>query len=94
MSNVLSNYIEKYKSQFDKCLELIKKYDKVVFDCATCYDTVLNYDGVEKEKLVYFTDFYKNQKLKVEKQIKVAFHKPCHLDEKTLNDIKNIFRNL
>lgn len=81
---------EKYKK---RNIELIKKYDKVVFDCATCYDTVLNYDGVEKEKLVYFTDFYKNQKLKVEKQIKVAFHKPCHLDEKTLNDIEIILKN-
>ena len=82
---------EKYKK---RNIELIKKYDKVVFDCATCYDTVLNYDGVDKEKLVYFTDFYLNKKLKYKKPVKIAFHKPCHLDEKTLSDIETIIKNI
>lgn len=82
---------EKYKK---RNMELIKKYDKVVFNCATCYDTVLNYEGVQKEKLVYFTDFYKSLKLSSPKKVKVTFHKPCHLDEKTFFEIEEILKNI
>ncbi|MCD8024667.1 MAG: (Fe-S)-binding protein, partial [Candidatus Gastranaerophilales bacterium] len=36
---------EKYKK---RNLKLFQKYDKIIFDCATCYDTVLGYEGVDK----------------------------------------------
>ena len=53
MSNVLSNYIEKYKSQFDKCLELIKKYDRIVI----FRHRVPDYDALGTQfGLFYFLD--------------------------------------
>lgn len=85
---------EKYKK---RNIDLIKKYDKVVFDCATCFDTVKNYEGIGdelKNKLIYFTDFYKNENLKSDKKLKISFHKPCHLDNKTFEEIENILNNI
>lgn len=82
---------EKYKR---KNIELINKYDKVVFDCATCFDTVSGYDNVNKEKLVYFTDFYKDKKLTCKNKCVVSFHKPCHLSYEKFNEIENILKNI
>ena len=82
---------EKYKK---RNLALISKFDKIVFDCATCYDTVSNYEGVNKEKLVYFTDFYKNLKLKAPKKTVLTFHKPCHLDEEKFKEIEEILKSI
>lgn len=82
---------EKYKK---RNIEIIKKYDKIVFDCATCLDTVSNYEGVEKEKLVYFTDFYKSKKLSLKEKTKITFHKPCHLSEEKFLEIEEILKNI
>ena len=85
---------EKYKK---RNIDLIKKYDKVIFDCATCFDTVKSYEELTdelKNKLIYFTDFYKNKNLKSNKKIKIAFHKPCHLDNETFNEIEQILNNI
>ena len=85
------NVYEKYKN---RNIELMKKYDKVVFDCAGCFNTVMNYEGVDKNKLVYFTDFYKNKSLYVENPVKITFHKPCHLDEDKFLEIEKILMNI
>ncbi len=82
---------EKYKK---RNLNKISKYDKVVFDCATCYDTVLNYEGVDKSKIVYFTDFYKQKKLKAVSPLIVSFHKPCHIDNEKFFEIEDILSNI
>ena len=81
---------EKYKNHN---LKLMEKADKVIFDCATCYDTVMNYEGVDN-KLVYFSDFYKDKKLKSKTKYKVTFHKPCHLSEEKFIEIENILKNI
>ena len=82
---------EKYKK---RNIEQIKKFDKVVFDCATCFDTVSNYEGVEKEKLIYFTDFYKNKKMKSKNKLAVTFHKPCHLENEKFKEIEEILNSI
>lgn len=85
---------EKLKNQN---INIIKKYDKVVFNCATCYDTVLNYENLpeaEKKKLIYFTDFYKEKTLFSPKKIKVTFHKPCHLSDEKFFEIEKILSNI
>lgn len=82
---------EKYKK---RNIELIKKYDKVVFDCATCFDTISNYEGIDTSKLFYFTDFYKNKKLISKTPYKITFHKPCHLDDEKFLEIENILKNI
>jgi len=82
---------EKYKAHN---IKLIEKYDKVVFDCATCFDTVLNYEGVDKNKLLYFTDFYKDKRLSYKKPIVISFHKPCHLSYEKFIEIENILENI
>ena len=86
--------IDLYEKCKKKNLDLIKKYNKVVFDCATCYDTVSNYEGVEKEKLFYFTDFFKNENLCFQKPVKVAFHKPCHMNMEKYEEIREILKNI
>lgn len=82
---------EKYKK---RNLRRFEKFDKIVFDCATCYDTVLNYEGVNREKIVYFTDFYKNKKLRAIKPFKITFHKPCHLDMNKFLEIEEILSHI
>ena len=82
---------EKYKN---RNLKIIEKFDKVVFDCATCFDTVSKYEGVNKEKIIYFTDFYKSLNLKYPKKIKAVFHKPCHLSDEKYSEIKEIISNI
>ncbi len=85
---------EKYKK---RNIKLIKEAKKVIFDCATCYDTVLNYEGLEseqKDKLVYFTDYYKSKNLSLKDPLKVTFHKPCHLNGKVFSDILEILKSI
>ena len=82
---------EKYKK---RNLERFKKFDKIVFDCATCYDTVLNYENIDKSKIIYFTDFYKNKKLRAIKPFKITFHKPCHLNMEKFLEIEEILSKI
>lgn len=82
---------EKYKK---RNLEKFKKFDKIVFDCATCFDTVLGYENIDQDKIVYFTDFYKNKKMRAIKPFKVTFHKPCHLNEEKFLEIEEILSNI
>lgn len=86
--------IDLYEKCKNKNLKLIEKYNKIVFDCATCYDTILKYEGIDKEKIIYFTDFYKSKKLQSKNPVKVTFHKPCHLSNDKFIEIENILQNI
>ncbi len=86
--------IDIYEKLKNKNLKLIEKYDKVVFDCATCYDTVIEYENVDKQKLIYFTDFYKDKKLKSKEKLKVTFHKPCHISLEKFLQIEEILKSI
>lgn len=82
--------------------EITESADFVVFDCATCLSAVKNYpfkNPKNREKLVFYTDFYKNFNLQSKENLKVTFHMPCHLEsagkslgetEEILSSIKNV----
>ena len=44
--------VEKNKNIIDN-----SKYDYIIFDCATCYDTVLNYENIDTSKMIMAEDF-------------------------------------
>lgn len=81
---------------------IIDKSEMVIFDCATCLSAVKDYpfkNPKNREKLVFYTDFYKDFNLQFKKNLKVTYHMPCHLKsagknleeiEKILNSIKNV----
>lgn len=65
----------------------------IYFDCATCYDTVLNYpykDPKIRERLKMLGELASSPT----KKMKLTFHKPCHLKDdkivKTLKGLSNI----
>lgn len=93
--------LKNYNKAKQKNIELIKKYDKIVFDCASCKSAVKDYfelDENDKKKLVFLTDFL-NQKYKVKDNSKyknktVVFHKPCHMTIDDFNKIENLLKNI
>lgn len=93
--------------RFEECAKFnIEKleddYDYLVTDCASCEDTILNYDKYTDfhfptEKSVNWGDIIANQNIKFvfNKPIKVTFHKPCHLKddsfiEKIISNCENV----
>ncbi len=94
--------IKNYEKAKNKNIELIKKSNCVVFDCATCKNCVSSYFGLEDEnrdKLVFFVELLKNKKYKLKQTSKyikktVVFHKPCHLDKEDFNNIENFLKNI
>jgi Fe-S oxidoreductase len=56
---------------------------KVIFDCATCFETVLKYPLSEtaREKLCFETDFGKIN-------VPYTFHKPCHMPQEIFEKLE------
>ncbi len=91
-----------YKKIVEYNEKIIEKADVVVFNCATCFSAVKNYpfrNPKNKEKLVFYTDIYKNTQICAQKKLNVTYHLPCHLKsagigmeeiENLLGSIKNI----
>ncbi len=78
---------------------IIENSQMVVFDCATCFNTVKNYpfkNPKNKEKLVFYTDFYKNIELIANKNITITYHLPCHLKSSGINieEIESILKSI
>ncbi len=94
--------IKNYKKAKEKNINLIKKASKVVFDCASCYSSVLDYEELEendKKKLIFISDLFKNLNLKLKQNSKyknkiVTFHKPCHLSQKDFYKIEKILHSI
>ena len=79
--------------------EITESADIVVFDCATCLSAVYNYpfkNPKNREKLVFYTDFYKNYTLCAPKNLKISYHMPCHLESsgKNLDEAENILKSI
>lgn len=94
--------LKNYKKAKEKNIELIKKYKKVIFDCSSCKNAVLDYselDEEEKKKLVFFDELLKEKKLKLKQNSKyknktVTFHKPCHMDKADFLNIENLLKSI
>ena len=58
-------------------------FDYIFTDCASCESTLINYYQIDKSKLLNLGELIvkQNIKFKSEKNIKVTFHKPCHLKD-------------
>ena len=74
--------------------------DYIVFDCASCLETVKNYNKYVqiddfdqiKEKCISILEFLKlqNAKFKSPKKRTITYHKPCHLDFDVQDMLENI----
>ena len=102
----LGGDLESYKKAKEKNIELIKKADTVVFDCATFFSSVKDYfleDDLNLKKLIFVDDYIfqkaKDKKFKLKKNSKyfnktITFHKPCHLDKNKFENIENFLSNI
>lgn len=91
-----------YRQIMEHNEQIIESARLVVFDCATCYSAVKNYEfknPKNKEKLIFYTDFYKEKTYKLQKPADVTYHMPCHLKstgvelgkiEDILKSVKNL----
>ncbi len=83
--------------------KLNTKCDYIVTDCASCENTILNYDKYienftpDRSKFLNWGDIIASEDIKFEfkKHVKVTFHKPCHLKddtffEKIISNCKNV----
>ncbi len=94
--------IKNYEKAKEKNTKLIKEANLVVFDCATCKNTVSQYETLnedDKKKLVLFDEILKDKKLKLKKNSKyfnrtITFHKPCHLNKNDFEKIENFIKNI
>ena len=78
---------------------IIENAKLVVFDCATCFDTVKNYpfkNPKNKDKLIFYTDIYKTLPLSSKKPLKVTYHMPCHMQSsgKDIKEIEDILKSI
>ena len=94
-SGDIKNY-EKVKKQN---IELIKKSQQVVFDCASCKSAVMDYPELsqnEKRKLIFINEILNSKyKLKPNSKYKnITFHKPCHLSKFDFLQIENFLKNI
>ncbi len=102
MPYLASGDLKQYELAKEKNIELIKASSKVVFDCASCYSAVRDYEDLpkeEKEKLVYFYDLINLKNIKLKKNSKyfgktVTFHKPCHLNMEEFLKIEEILKSI
>jgi len=93
--------LTEYEKVKKKNIELIKKSDKVIFDCATCKSAVENYSELEqkeKNKLILFQDIF-NAELKLKETSKyknkiIVFHKPCHMSKVDFEKTEKMLLNL
>jgi len=94
--------LKNYNKAKAKNIELIKSANTVIFDCASCKSAVVDYYELSKEdkkKLLFFTNFLKNKKIKLKdnskyKNKKITFHKPCHLINSDFEQIENILKTI
>ncbi len=94
--------IKNYKKAKERNIELIKKAKYVVFDCASCYSAVLEYEELnenEKKKLIFISDIFDDMVLELKqnskyKGKKVTFHKPCHMIQKDFEKIENMLNSI
>lgn len=97
-----SGDLKNYNKAKEKNISLIKKAKMVVFDCATCKNTVENYEELtfeDKNKLILFSDLLFNKKLKIKdhsrfKNKKITFHKSCHLNQEDFTKIEKILTGI
>ena len=93
-----SGDIKNYLKAKEKNVSLLNSAKLVVFDCASCKKAVEEYENIDKNKLVFFSDLLnKNLKLKQNSKYKnkiVTFHKPCHLKEEEFLKIENLISNI
>ncbi len=87
-----------YEKMVEHNENIIENADLVVFDCATCFSAVKNYpfkNLKNKEKLIFYTDFYKNVDIAANKNYKITYHLPCHLKSGgvELSEIENILKS-
>lgn len=88
-----------YKKIVEYNENIIENAQMVVFDCATCFNAVKNYpfkNPKSKEKLVFYTDFYKQIEFVAKKNYKITYHTPCHLKSSgvKLEEIENILKSI
>ena len=94
-----------FEEQIKKNIAILKENsaDYIVFDCASCLETVKNYDKYLqiddfdkiKEKCISILEFLQlqNVKFKSPKKCTITYHKPCHLDfdtQELLRSIENV----
>ena len=94
-----SGDLKNYNKVKKRNIEIIKKADKVIFDCASCKSAVLDYPELsenEKNKLVFFNDLLdKKYRLKSNSRYKtITFHKPCHLSKEDFLNIEKFLNNI
>ena len=82
--------LDLYEEAVKSNIELIEREDvkRVIFDCATCFDTVSKYPFKNPETI---------KKLVFEPEFKIpnkpfTFHTPCHLNKKVEEEIKEKLR--
>ncbi len=90
----LKNY-EKVKR---KNIQLLKRANLVLFDCASCKSTVESY-YFQKEKLVFFSEFFKKKKYKIKENSRyknktITFHKPCHMSQSDFLAIEQFLQSI
>ena len=88
-----------YKKIVEYNENIIENAQMVVFDCATCFNAVKNYpfkNPKNEEKLVFYTDFYKQIEFIAKKNYKITYHLPCHLKSSgiELEEIENILKKI
>lgn len=93
-----SGDIKNYKKAKEKNLSLIKNAKTVVFDCASCKKFIEEYEGIDKNRLVFFSDLIEG-KLKIKNNSKyknklLTFHKPCHMSEDEFLKIEELLKNI
>ena len=94
--------IESYEKARTRNVELIKSSSLTVFDCASCFNTVKEYeelDEINKKKLVFFYDLLSDKKFKLKEKSKyknktVVFHKPCHITLEEYRQIKEFLKKI
>ena len=94
-----------FEHQLKKNIDILKNTsaDYIIFDCASCLNTVKNYDKffeIEnftniKNKCISILELLeiKNIKFTSDTNKKITYHKPCHLEydaQKILNNIENV----
>ncbi|MBR3605348.1 MAG: (Fe-S)-binding protein [Candidatus Gastranaerophilales bacterium] len=92
--------LKNYNKVKENNIKLIKKANKVVFDCASCKSAVEKYDELtqeDKNKLIFVTELKNNFKLKNNSKYKnktITFHKPCHMDKFDFEKIEEFLSSI
>ena len=97
-----SGDLKNYNKAKEINTQIIKKSSLVIFDCASCYSAVMEYDTLAEEdrkKLFFFNDFIKEKGVKLKNNSKyknktVTFHKPCHLSNDEFLKIENFISSI